>query len=1006
MVHLNDVLNRLHATLDPAELSRLSLASIPPFGQAALAKLAEYVKKTYDADEQDLRLVLQVAATRIHADTSREPDAFWIGEIQKVLLYWHDYERFGPLLPAFEQAFFALPEPSQYKLCQCINEAWSKGLAITFLPRVPAAWPILVDRIADLKLERFSNLGEMLGNALVSLGPDAVPLVVERIGHVSADGAEVFCRALAVLRTEAAIMGLVTLLGHTSKSARSVASEMLRALGTDAKYAIEMGKASKKKAIRDVCTELFAAINEEDESPLDKRLRSLRNEVLLEERARAALETILDAPQYTDGVFAKEARDLMPTLGLDLAALAWEYLISAPDHYRAQKGVESIVFYHALVDGVSLAAISIDGFARCRPSSPSYAKDIGKLLLPLGPLLVEPLSRILKKGDFPLRGIGLELLLPYAKDIDENLWMEALADPRKTIRQTASEALCVQGEKAARAVATLLSAKKADIRLSAAETLETIATSQVEADIASALSTESDGKVKIVLERIATRIGAMPKVEPSADSEDVLVLLETTKPAKLPKFITSMDLPDLRLRDGKHVLGGPALLGLLSHLMNEGPDMEDPLLRKARPALHDADSSALSEAIYRAWLSAGAEAKHKWCLYQRAVLETREVLCDVGHTLDILTSSGHHHLAGWHLDTLARFGRVPGNEQSVDEPLSWVAHWAAEAETRSLEKHARALMAAERSLRGLSEEELRRVVDSHVADDDEDRRCPILQLNPEPPFQFDGEIWTAVVSGKHLRLQNPDGSIAPPPAGLSHAEEARRFLDLARTIDDVLGKEARRMEDAMVGGREWLAPSFLKVARHPVLGSLLSGLVCLARDSKREIWFRPHRGGFVDVHHNPVEIPLGTTVSIPHRLEIPDRVAIGWRDHCLKFGITQPFAQLDRDIYTEPEALDPRDKTMKRAALAARLREFGLRHGHPEDAGLFYYSYKRFRGRHIIATFYHGAISIRSGQDFSIEPIGITSVLFTDSDGRELDRDTVHPVIRSEVGRLLEEILA
>jgi len=134
-------------------------------------------------------------------------------------------------------------------------------------------------------------------------------------------------------------------------------------------------------------------------------------------------------------------------------------------------------------------------------------------------------------------------------------------------------------------------------------------------------------------------------------------------------------------------------------------------LEALRAELDDESASALSTAIIKAWQSAGSEAKHKWCVYQRGVFETRERLLEVGHKLDAFTSGGSHHLAGWHLDTLARHGRVPGQEQSIDEALSWVAHWAVEAETRSLKSKARDLLQREKEARKLKDEELREMID-------------------------------------------------------------------------------------------------------------------------------------------------------------------------------------------------------------------------------------------------------------------------------------------------------
>ncbi|WP_306359913.1 DUF4132 domain-containing protein [Nocardia sp. CC227C] len=125
-------------------------------------------------------------------------------------------------------------------------------------------------------------------------------------------------------------------------------------------------------------------------------------------------------------------------------------------------------------------------------------------------------------------------------------------------------------------------------------------------------------------------------------------------------------------------------------------------------------------------------------------------------------------------------------------------------------------------------------------------------------------------------------------------------------------EQIRYLEGAMVDGRRWRVGAHRKtVVAQQDRGQLARRLVWAvvdADDTVTESFRIEGDGGYVDPDGRPLEPPDDALVRIAHPLELAalDR----WRAVFADRGLSQPFAQLDREVY----ALTPAEAASNRLA--------------------------------------------------------------------------------------------
>ena len=169
------------------------------------------------------------------------------------------------------------------------------------------------------------------------------------------------------------------------------------------------------------------------------------------------------------------------------------------------------------------------------------------------------------------------------------------------------------------------------------------------------------------------------------------------------------------------------------------------------------------------------------------------------------------------------------------------------------------------------------------------------------PRQFEVRLnleLTPLVStadGKTMRtLPRPGRKDDPVAAGKAVAE----FREFKKQLTAVIRSQTDRLEIAMSTCRRWTQDEFRTVfLEHPVMRLAAQNLIWAAHDAdERTVLFRVGDDlGLLDVHEEPVALPVGAVIGLAHPLEMSNE----WTSHCIDYHMTPLVEQVGRSSYAE-----------------------------------------------------------------------------------------------------------
>ncbi|MFC5183516.1 DUF4132 domain-containing protein [Actinomadura harenae] len=127
----------------------------------------------------------------------------------------------------------------------------------------------------------------------------------------------------------------------------------------------------------------------------------------------------------------------------------------------------------------------------------------------------------------------------------------------------------------------------------------------------------------------------------------------------------------------------------------------------------------------------------------------------------------------------------------------------------------------------------------------------------------------------------------------------KRFGDLKKEVRTTAAEQVKRLEQAMVSGRDWTAGEFRSLfAGHPLLRHIVGRLVWSAEADGSVTTFRiAEDRAFVDVRGAGFTLPESARVALPHVLRLDGEEADAWRRLFADHEILQPFPQLERAVH-------------------------------------------------------------------------------------------------------------
>lgn len=160
--------------------------------------------------------------------------------------------------------------------------------------------------------------------------------------------------------------------------------------------------------------------------------------------------------------------------------------------------------------------------------------------------------------------------------------------------------------------------------------------------------------------------------------------------------------------------------------------------------------------------------------------------------------------------------------------------------------------------------------------------------------------------------------------------------ELTSRLKEVGKSQSLRLQTMMVAQHRWPAATWKALfLDHPVLLPFARSLVWRSGDATFRVL---DDLSLTDADDNPLALP-SAAIGILHPLEVPPEERDKWRVHLHEHGITPPFAQLDRPVFTvDPTTANETfwrcDAKVNGLTLRGRLERAGWRRGEVESGAV------------------------------------------------------------------------
>lgn len=323
-------------------------------------------------------------------------------------------------------------------------------------------------------------------------------------------------------------------------------------------------------------------------------------------------------------------------------------------------------------------------------------------------------------------------------------------------------------------------------------------------------------------------------------------LIASAKASRVPKFMELDALGAMRWRDGE-ALSEDEKKRLITLLRGASEDGHEDLER-LRQLLDDEDCQRWSAALHKAWEDGGAPSAHRWALFQIASFGNQGQVVLDGDELARMTSSGRHV----RVKQLMAIAVNMGTRDALDAIARFAVFGSLHMGTRDA---AGDLIAAQAERAGMRFEDF---VEQ--------------RLNIHDPLPWGPDAWASATT--------------PPPAD----EDGAQAPSLAELLE-----HAMCVQRVFPG---WLLNDHLDAL------SQQPALLWSADDSKAPVRFTPE--GAVDAKGAAVAIEDGQFLRITHPATLTKAAMTAWTKALATLkaeGVTPPFAQLTRPVFTKQNAV-------------------------------------------------------------------------------------------------------
>lgn len=599
-------------------------------------------------------------------------------------------------------------------------------------------------------------------------------------------------------------------------------------------------------------------------------------------------------------------------------------------------------------------------------------------------------------GDVQERLLALEVLSRDAQGNQKEI-LAYVEDGAKKVRQALLEVLCRQTGWAEE-VKGFLASKKAAVRELAVRVLFFWQKSGADYHelLAQVLQKEKNVKIReFLIEALNIQEDGMQEDKPLLRGD---LVKEIHKGGKKRSLAWAYETPFSRV----HTMAGEeageeylqAILLCYSSMEKGGYNKNAEFLAKE---LHAGEFAVYVNELFDKWLAAGAEAKRRWVLYAASIHGGNEIIVKLMRQIKEWPKESRGAIACeavramslsplpqglLTVDGIARKFKHRQVRAAANEALDFAAEQLGirreELEDRIIpdfgfdEELGRTFDYGERKFRvmitaALEIEVFEEIVGKETAAAKGAKKDKTEKETLESPEESAGAAQAAAkhVLGKKLKNLPAPGKKDDEKMAAAAYEE---FKQMKKQIKTVASGQKLRLEQALSSARLWSIDSWKRLfVKNPVMHQFAIGLVWgIYEDGKlaqsfrymedgsfntkdEEEYFLPEGGAENEAGHAPSKdrqadsgrvLLRDAKIGLVHPIELTKEELKAWKQQLEDYEITQPFPQLEREIFTVAEGeLTQRKfsrfsgRVVNDMRLGSKLTEFGWYHGPVLDGG-------------------------------------------------------------------------
>ena len=515
------------------------------------------------------------------------------------------------------------------------------------------------------------------------------------------------------------------------------------------------------------------------------------------------------------------------------------------------------------------------------------------------------------------------------KRVLDALW-KTLGYDSRPVRVATARVLASCDDEVVEEATALLTHKRGDIRLAAADILTIVGSDQAFAALEDRLDQEKNEDVRDqMLVGLETAWAKQGRETTKADITKRIKRMGDKLDQPVADWLAEDGLPPLKWNNGKRF--SPREVRYLLYRQSRAKEIKaDPEAAAVYRLIDRTRSAPFAAALMSAFLQSEQAAADRWAMTVACMLGDDQLVSELVSQIHDWAESSRGKMAEWAAQALALLGTdaallaVDALAIRYRSKMKNIGRAAAEAFAEAAERM------------GITPDELG------------DRVVPWLCFEPNEPCVIEGKKSNYEVRiGPDFKLRYLDLDknkiVKSVPSSVS-ADTKYEMKNVAALLREVIKAQKLRLENLFVGQRRWSAARWRELfIEHPVLFPFAVRMIWGAYDKAGKLTglFRALEDRTLTTSADEAyKLPAKANVGMVHPLEMDDDVRAAWATHMADYEIEPPFPQLDRDVITvAPKEREEKQyralngKTLNGMTFKGRAERLGWVRGSVADAG-------------------------------------------------------------------------